>query len=406
MVQVIKVGLVLAVAVIVYFVIKSPPENKSAPHFGLTGSESTEKRIENEIDSLRNKMSGGPFATRKNFYAEINDRIKEYHKYNLLGKTPSDNDKERDRLIKDLYYAYVDWFNGEARAVFRGSDWKKGDLDFIRKEYQTLRKSKLLVKGDPVDNFFDTVQTTISDYDKIDRFIADCNSAVFSISGFKEKISKMNEYQDKKRYGAVNHCTRLKNGLEGIPQVLFRRHVGYLDGKIGKSSGKYPEYTSSKEYTAGLFKPLMNEIDSLKYANNNIYKVDASDFNREYDNLTLKWRKDDRAADDYFELPNTVAKYLKGNELNVNTLIDYKNKLENYRNKEGIDDLKTNIQLCLEFWGLDGSDGKTYESLRYKINNNDAFVNSKLKAFLEYVQRYEASPSYGIDYKRSGLMRR
>ena len=96
-----------------------------------------------------------------------------------------------------------------------------------------------------------------------------------------------------------------------------------------------------------------------------------------------------------------IIQYVKGSELD-------ETKLNEYKNTKGINqNLKNSIQLCMDFWELDGSGSgkksKTYWTLRKKVNADDNFNNSKLKAFLDNMCKEGASTSYSKQDKKKGL---
>lgn len=95
-----------------------------------------------------------------------------------------------------------------------------------------------------------------------------------------------------------------------------------------------------------------------------------------------------------------IIQYIRGSELD-------EEKLKGYKNTKGISqELKKSIQLCLDFWELDGSTNgkksKTYWTFREEVNAADNFNNSKLKAFLEKMHQ-KANPSYSKQDKKKGL---
>ncbi len=95
-----------------------------------------------------------------------------------------------------------------------------------------------------------------------------------------------------------------------------------------------------------------------------------------------------------------IIQYIIGSELDEAKLIEYKNE-------RGINqNLKNSIQLCLDFWELDGSGSgkksKTYWSFQKKLNADKNFNNSRLKAFIEKMCQ-EESPSYSKRDKKRGL---
>ena len=95
-----------------------------------------------------------------------------------------------------------------------------------------------------------------------------------------------------------------------------------------------------------------------------------------------------------------IIQYIKGSELD-------EEKLKEYKNAQGISDtLKKSIQLCLDFWTLDGSgsgkNSKTYWSFREKVNADNNFKGSKLKVFLDKACK-EQKTSYSKQDKKRGL---
>jgi ribosomal protein L22 len=96
-----------------------------------------------------------------------------------------------------------------------------------------------------------------------------------------------------------------------------------------------------------------------------------------------------------------IIQYIRGGELDTAKLIEYKST-------KGISQkLKNSIQLCLDFWALDGSGSgkksKTYWNLRDKVNADDNLHNSKLKAFIDKMSQEGATPSYSNQDKKRGL---
>jgi hypothetical protein len=263
------------------------------------------KRIEKEIDSLKT-LSDSKFCDA--FYKEVTYHIDSYYEEGRLGETPADssgNKQNKEYFTKNLYSAYVDKFISQAFYVLDRSEWKIDNLNFIRSEYQTLRKSKLLEKGSPVDKKFTEIQTIFNKYDEITGYISACKNFShpvsgldnhFPISDIQNKISQAVTYLNNNLGNAyVNHCTRLHDGLKEIPQILFRAHVKYLDSKIDRYSNRYSKCTSQSDYANTLYKPLKSEIDAL---DNDIYNV--ADFDNEYTRLSNKWKADSQEAYKYF----------------------------------------------------------------------------------------------------------
>jgi uncharacterized protein YoxC len=263
------------------------------------------RRIEKEIDSLKT-LPDSKFCDA--FYKEVTYHIDTYCEEGRLGETPADssgNKQNKEYFIKNLYSAYVEKFIPQAFYVLNRSEWKIDDLNFIRSEYQTLRKSKLLEKDSPVDKDFAKIQSVFSKYDEIVAYISACKNFSHPVSGLdnrfptsdmQNKISQAVTYINNNLGNAyVNHCTRLRDGLKEIPQVLFSAHVKYLDDKIARYSNRYSSCTSQSDYANTLYKPLKSEIDAL---DNDIYNV--ANFDSEYKKLSDKWKTDSQEAYKYF----------------------------------------------------------------------------------------------------------
>jgi hypothetical protein len=295
------VFVVAAICVGIFFGNQSipPPDNEGNAENQFT------RKIENSIKQLKAKPDS-KFC--KDFYIKVASDINDFYKpspprdpYGRFGKTQSENDQWKENLENNLYAAYADKFIKQAKTVFRGSEWKPDDLKFIQAEKNELKKSKLLVAGSTVDKELTTFQTALNKYNEIVSFISSCKgfgysgtalSDRFPVADVQSKILRATTLRKNHLENEfVNHCTRLHDGLKEIPQVLFKKHVWYLDNKINNWSGLYSNYNSQKDYSNNLYKPLKAEIDLLNY---DIYQV--SNFDSEYDRLLQKWSADNIKA--------------------------------------------------------------------------------------------------------------
>jgi hypothetical protein len=292
---------IIVVTAVTFFVIRSliptpppppppPPENQAI------------EQIEREINLLKTKPDS-EFC--KDFYNRIAFHIDSDFEEGRLGESPSDisgNRQNKESLMSDLYYAYANKFIHQAFYVFSHLGWRIEDLNFIRNEYQTLRKSNLLEKGSLEDNKFTEIQNILSKYDEIDHFIFACKrvscssfsiSNHFPISDVRSKVSQAATYRNNLlRNEYFKHCTRLLNELENVPQILFNEHVRYLNRKINEWSGFYPNFNSHSDYVNILNQPLSREITAL---NNNIYN-NVTNFASERQRLLDRWSEDNRRA--------------------------------------------------------------------------------------------------------------
>lgn len=298
----------VVVLAIIIFVIWSWIDTGKGGEIALPKNQFTE-RIEKETKAI-SQFPDSKFC--REAYDNVKYLIDDYYKplppkypYGRYGNTQSENDQWKNNLTKNLYAVYAEKFISQSFNRFRGTEWNIADLNYIRRECQSLRKSGLLEKGSPVDKQFSEIQTILGKHDEIAGFISECkgfsyvSSSLldrFPISDVQSRINQATTYLNNSlgnRY--VNNCARLHEGLKEVPQELFRAHVRYLDNKINDWSGLYSNYNSQSDYANNLYKPLKNEIDAL---DNDIYQVEIldSEYNRLSNNLSL----DNQAAYRYF----------------------------------------------------------------------------------------------------------
>jgi len=268
-------------------------------------------RIEQEIDSL-SKAGINSFCS--NFYAGIKNRIAEFHSGGHFGNNnPKDNTQWQEILSKDLYSAYALKFAQQAFNVFNGSEWKIADINFIRREVNTLRNSSYLEQGTSVDSSFKNIHTILSKYDEIAGFISSCNNFSYNdyeiASSFpRDDIS--NKIQRSKIYISngldnryVNNCTRLNEGLGNIPRYLFNKHISYLRSKIIKNSNRFREYPYQANYSEAIYTPLKSQIREL---DNSLYNVSDDTFNSNYESLYQLLTSDNSNAFQYYSAQSTT----------------------------------------------------------------------------------------------------
>lgn len=301
----IKIGLaIVVIGAIAFFVIKSLGTANEMDEIATSENPSV-KLIENRIKAIETVPND---KFNKEIYNEVNYLIDDHYKphppkypFGRLGETQLDNDQMKKILSKNLYTAYVKKFLEQAFYVFNNKSWNSTDLAFIRSEYRLLQKSPHLSSGSPVDSKFEEIKKIFNKYDEINRFIAASKSFSYPelsltpelpIDEVRSKLDKVKAYRNSglgNRY--VNNCARLHSELNGIPEILFRKHVQYLDNTISAYSGMYNEFNTQRAYTEGFYTPLRNQINIL---DNGLYEIPDLPFNqasRLMDKLNLDARK-------------------------------------------------------------------------------------------------------------------
>ena len=298
-----KIGLlVLVIAIIGIWIYMEWERSLTEPPNPELPKNQFSERIRHEIDSL-GKLPDSRFC--KDFYMEVDYHIKSNYEEKRLGESQLDNDNERDVLTHNLYTSYAEKFHKQAFYVFNRPDWDLKDLEFIRKENQTLRVSKLLERNSSVDQKLKDIDQIFNKYDEITSFISSCRnfpipeldlSGEFPVPDIRSRISNAATYRSSNMGNPfVNKCTRLHTGLKEVPNYLFKTHVAYLDKTIDRYSKLYPTYNSQSVYADALYKPVESKIKGL---DNEIYS--ASNFDSIYKRLKKEWEADAVSAYRYF----------------------------------------------------------------------------------------------------------
>jgi len=366
---------------------KGAGESKELPPAGnqFTG------RIEKNIDAMRDS------AYSKETYKEISSLINNYHRDQLFSNESSaDNDKWKNILTRKLFDTYVVKFVGYAQSAFKRPEWKVEDLNFIRDEYSEMKKVEitdnsgrvfLLQPGSSEDNLLKEIQEIRRTYENANKFIDNCanfsqSGGSFPIADIKNKITTANEYKNK-TFKLENEtfplCGRTRKRLEEVPQILFNKHVAFLNRKIAGSLGKYDNFRSQAEYQNAEWKTVKSAIDGLDIS---VYGVDSATFTRQHTELTEKWNAEIPRSMNYFEYHDKIIKYINGDILNRDTLKTYKNVNKYGTTKK----LAASIDLCLEIWDLNGLNGKTYKNLLEKVSADENIKYSKLRNILNQLR--------------------
>jgi len=292
------VKIILAIAVVAIFgffgtkwlINIDPPKDIYLPINQYT------ERIESEIDSLK-KMPENKFCQK--YYNDLQFRINDYFNQGFLGKNESDNSQWQEILSKNLYSAYAPKFVEQAMYVFRRSEWKNDDIKFIRSEAKILKSSTYLGNTGLVTSF-DEINTILAKYKMINGFINACKGFAYSnydlettYPDVSEKIQKSRAYiANNLDNSYVNNCTRLKEGLQAIPKILFEKHISYLTKKINDNGARYSEFHFQSDYSNTIYTPLRHQVDAL---NNDIYSISDNAFGNGYNsvyNLLSEYNRD------------------------------------------------------------------------------------------------------------------
>lgn len=318
MMKTIKISLaVIVVGAIAFFVWKSQDEGQELPPITQSQNQFI-PQIEQKINSI-SSLPNNEF--NKEIYQEALDLIDLFYRpnppqypYGRLGKTQAQNDLMKNNLSRDLYKAYTQIFIAQTFYVFRNKEWKSDDLNFIRSEYRSLQKSPLLQRGSVEVNKLNEIQGVFNKYEEINNFLASCYSFdypgihksimndQFPLERVQKKLNEAKSYLDNNMENPyLKNNPHLRNDLNKIPELLFRKHVKYLEEKINSSLGLYTKdfAGSHSNYNLSVYTPLINELNVLT---KDIYKT--TDYYSEYLRLRGKLYKDASDAWEYWDKRN------------------------------------------------------------------------------------------------------
>jgi len=309
----VKIILAIAVvAIIGFFVTKwliniDPPKKIDLPKNQYTERDSI------MIDSLK-RIPVDKFC--KVYYLKVQATIDEDFRNGSLGltsykegniwkekKDDNLNNQWNEILSRDLYSAYASKFVDQAMFVFNGSTWSNQDLKFIRDELNELMNSSYYEQSSRV---FNPIKDILSKYDEINNFINACKGYTFSnydleitFPDVSEKIQKSKAYITNNLDNSyVNNCTRLKEGLQAIPKILFDKHISYLTKKVNDNGARYSEFNYQSDYSNTIYTPLRNQVDAL---NNDIYGIGDNVFNNAYHSVYNLLSDYNRDATNYYK---------------------------------------------------------------------------------------------------------
>lgn len=264
-----------------------------------------EDRIKNDIDSIRkmpiNRFNGKVYRNTLYLINQYAQPQPPTYPYGRLGNTQAKADETKQRLTKDLHVAYAEKFIAQAYYVFKGSQWPIEQLSFIQSEKNFIQNNAKFESSTATARYFVQIQTILSKYNEITAFVNRCKgfsdtsttlSYRFPVDDVALLIAQANAYLISDLGNEyVSKCTRLRNELAKVNQVLFTAHIGYLCNKINHWSGFYVEYNSHRDYVHNLYIPIKSEIELLDNATYN-----SNSFKDQYNRLLNKWNDDNSNA--------------------------------------------------------------------------------------------------------------
>lgn len=301
--RIIKISLVIIFFGVLAFIAWNWSEKKIEPlPVVVESSNQFVTKINEEMELLR-AMPVNTFSKRQ--YDITLFHIRDYFKQGLLGGSDNDNLQQKENLSKRLFYIYAPKFIDQAMYVFKGNEWSIKKLATIRSEVLIVQRSNYLNPKSPAAISLKNINFILTKYDQVNYFIYSANNFQPSNYGLNDYFPDATDIIQKVRANLsnglfnpyVNNCSRLKVELASIPNKLFEMHVSYLERKFKRHVELYMEFDSQPEYSASIYEPLKNHLNSLS---NDIYGVEDNYFLYEYKRLENLLKDGNRKAFIYF----------------------------------------------------------------------------------------------------------
>lgn len=295
----VKIVLVLlVVSLIGFFIVRAIIVLPSPPSSSPTSSENQfAKRIEDKIESFKIEPVD---RFSKDLYNEIKYLINEYHSKNRFGEKEIVNNEKKKDLEKNLFSAYKETFQKQAKVVLKKEEWQSEKLKFIQREITALQSSVFMKER---SEELDVIQASINKYYEVNSFVTQTRgfnyhgkslSDRFQLDKVREIIVQADIYLENVLNDEyVKNCTSLHEELKDISEILFKAHVRYLDRKIDKLSNSYNNYRTEASYINLFYNVLRSEIEDLDMHSVNNYRS-------EYNRLLKKLDSDKMGAINYF----------------------------------------------------------------------------------------------------------
>ena len=227
-------------------------------------------------------------------YQGVKNDIKAYADSNKLDTI------YKESLSKDLDFAYISVFIGQANNVFNGTTWEPGHIHTIRTETIRLLNSKYIENKTELN----TIKSILDKYDEVMQFLA--NSDIFSkdmrvtrvdqefdFVSTKDFITRAANYH--KMRHIVNNCSRIQSQLAAIPSSMYNKHLGYLRNKVEYCAGKYQTLPEYGQYYDKIYKPVHVEFQTLS-ENYLVYSVAVTTPDEDLTPLKERLKKDRDSA--------------------------------------------------------------------------------------------------------------
>lgn len=234
--------------------------------------------IKAELDTFDHISKNSPST---NIYRAIGGKIERYHEQNLFSSDNRDNDRIRDKFLKQLFSVYSSHYIQYAKSKFKIGSCFYYDYRNIELEVLRISKSSFLEKGTLNYRELRNIRVAISNHREINHFISTCSdfsffhdslAVHFPIDSVKAMLDLVEKYKDLFRTDKLlKSCKRIIIQLDSVPTYFFNAHYNFLRNKIEKNSQRYSEFTTQSDHKKFIVEPLLAEIESFR---RNVYGID------------------------------------------------------------------------------------------------------------------------------------
>lgn len=345
------------------------------------------KKLDVRIDSLKNMPE---YSFCRDLYDLTMHDITFYDSQNVLDP----EDRSNDSVVavyykKTLLVAYCNKFCAQTKFVFEKTNWKKENIDFIRKETDNIINTEYMTSGTCYNKLAE-IKSVLKERDNIMNFIKKCGypetsgdvGVHYDQDNDSRLISKAKNYLDGNglNHKEILNDSKIKKGLETVNVVTCYRHFNYLKRKVEFWSKKYSEFDRQLDYSNIIYTPLAAQVNAV---DNVIYHIDQDDFYQKYNEIKRNLDTNNDKAYYYYQITDFIKRGVSVPQNNYDRNIE--NKL-NEINEFLLDDEISPIVNELGFRSqLEGMKNRLYSDHKLNIQSE---LSDKIGEYSNYYDIY------------------
>ena len=293
--KIIKISFfILTCSFIVFFIVNNWDSLRPGTG-GININESNQyvNEVNRKIEELRNYPSND---LKTDQFKSILFEINEFARSNYFSKEINQNSNWSVLLTKNLIGVYVAKLIEKTNNIFNGSQWTDNDIMDIEDQRIYISKFQYIDYLSSDGQSLNEIKVVIQDYKYAKSMIGECEN--YNFSDYELNVNYVIPFNLINRVQSeltvlpqlkLNNCYHIRNDLNNCLEILYLKHVTYLDKKIGIHGIQFELYNSDLgDYNARFYSEMQRQILYLK--DNQVYNVDSGVKRTNNDNLMQRIR--------------------------------------------------------------------------------------------------------------------